>query len=58
MAEIRFTRIDELSSGDIHDLVRELEQACSIPAANFASSPLNSWVNALVAGFASSPSMA
>lgn len=40
MSEIRFARIDELSSGDVHKLIRELEQACGIRAADFASSPL------------------
>jgi hypothetical protein len=40
MTNIRFTRIDELSSGDVHGLIRELEQACGVLADNFSSSPL------------------
>ena len=40
MTEIRFARVDELSSGDVHALIRELEQACGIRAADFASMPL------------------
>ena len=40
MTNIRFTRIDELSSGDIHELIRELEQACGIRAASFMALPL------------------
>lgn len=30
MSEIRFTRMDELNSGDIHDVIRELEQTCNV----------------------------
>ena len=40
MSEIRFARMDELSGGDVHKLIRELEQACCIRAADFGSSPL------------------
>ena len=40
MIEIRFTRLDQLSSGDVHALISELEQACGIRAADFASLPL------------------
>jgi hypothetical protein len=39
-SDIRFTRIDDLSNGDVHDFIRELEQACGIRAVAFTSLPL------------------
>jgi hypothetical protein len=40
MPEIRFSQLNDLSSGDIHALIRELEHACGLPSSHLASSPL------------------